>query len=148
MTLSILLFTGQYDDRKTVIQDDVNSVLVARLLAFFGEISWGIQVAWATQVIARHMPLRGSEEAQKRVRTYIPRVSYYLVFAVITGNIFSVIGTITANSVFFVVEETFWATIYFFGAVCNVFLWYFVCDSWSFDWGRNCFGYRVNPFLE
>ena len=126
----------------------MNSILAARLLAFVGEISWGIQIGWAIRVMARNIPLRGGEATRRRIRTIIPLVGYFISACAIIANISSVAAMVTRNYALSVVEETLWACMFFSGSVSSFILWHFGIDAWSFDWGSNCFGYDINPFDE
>jgi hypothetical protein len=128
---------GLYNARRTIIDDPVNSVIIARFGAFVGEISWGIQIAWALRVIARHVPMRGSERTKKILRTVIPVVSYFMAACAIVANIMSVVGMVTTNYIFPTVEEALWGCMFFAGAICALCLWHWGCDSFSFDWGSN-----------
>lgn len=140
------IITGQYNARVTVIDNPVNAIIIGRMFAFVGEICWGQQISWAMRTIARNIPMRGPLIWQQRVRAVCIFISYWLVTFAIVGNIMSVTGTITKNYVFPTVEETLWACLFFFGAVCALLIWFFGCDTWSFDYGRNCFGWDINPF--
>jgi hypothetical protein len=116
------------------------------MLAFVGEICWGIQMGWALRVIARNLPLRGSPTIQVAIRKVVPMVGYLVPFCAILGNIMSVTGMITTNYIFPTIEESVWGILFLTGAISSVILWHFGCDSWSFDYGSNCFGYDINPF--
>jgi hypothetical protein len=140
--------SAQYNKRITIIPDAVNSIIIARMLAFCGEICWGIQIGWAMRTIARNLPMRGSQITVKRVRTAVIFISYWLSLFAIVGNICSVASMITANFSLAAAEESLWACLFFFGGVSAITLWHFGVDSWSFDWGSNCFGYDINPFDE
>ena len=92
--------------------------------------------------------MRGSEATQRRLRTVIPIICVFIPLFAILGNICSVVGMVTANYLFVVIEETLWACIFFFGGCSALCLWHYGCDAWSFDYGSNCFGWDINPFDE
>ena len=137
---------GQYNTRVTIINSEWNSVLIERLLAFFGEISWGIQIGWSLRVISLTVPLRGSPRIQKMIRTCIPIVGIVVSSCAIIANISSCIALVSTNNAFSAAEESFWAFIFFLTGISSFILWHFGCDSFTFAYGANCFGYDINPF--
>jgi len=138
----------QYNNRQTLIDSSVNSVLLQRCLAFVGEISWGIQLGWGLRVIGKNLPLRGTELTQYRIRTGVTYTSYVISSFAFIANCCSLTGTITSDYAFPTAEESLWASLYLMGSICAMFLWHFGVDSWSFQLGANCFGWDINPFVH
>lgn len=142
------MYSGKYNERITIIDGEINSILVARMLAFVGEICWGIQIGWALGMISANLPLKGSPKTNARLRKGIRIVAYIIPLFAIIANCCSVAGTVTTNFALALSENSFWTAIFFFGGISSMLLWHFGCDSFSYSWGSNCFGWDINPFDE
>jgi len=87
----------QYNKRLVVYDTSASSILLERLLAFFGEVSWGTIMGLCLAVISHAVPLRGSERVSSRIRTVIPMVGALMSVCALTANICSNIGTVTTD---------------------------------------------------
>jgi hypothetical protein len=124
---------SQYNARLVLVDNPVNSVLAARLLATVGEICWAVQVSWALRTIARNVPLSRALPSTAFmhvfIRSWIPRLSHLLWIFAATAQVFSITGMVTTNYAFNVVEDTLWALNFLLAAVCALALWRFACDE-------------------
>jgi len=120
----------QYDNRITIIDNPVNSVLAARLLAAVGESCWAIQFSWAIRVIAWHIPLRkGGPKSTFFVRSVIPVITYVTSVVACVAQIFSIAGMVSTNYYYNVWEESLWACIFILATTCSISIWVLGTDD-------------------
>lgn len=118
-----------YNKRQTIVDSPVNSILIARMFAFVGEICWGIQMTWALAVVVGALPLRGSQWTQSMMITWIPRIAGTMLLFDVVANCCSVAGVVTTNYAFVVTEETLWAGIFSGFGICSGSMWVWSSDA-------------------
>ena len=99
------IFPTLYLSNTCFIPGPESSPLLARMLAFVGEICWITQVALS---IINASLLTGR-------RVFVRVLCYLSIFIIFCAEIFSTIGTVTKNSLWFTLEEGSWV---FAAATC------------------------------
>jgi hypothetical protein len=126
-----------YNSRTTIIDDDINSILLARFLAAIGEICWGTQIALAYVAISRSLPMRGRESVRRFILNNMPRIAKLIVLLDVTAQCFSCAGAVTTSYRYVLVEESLWTIIFLLMGISGIFLWAYGCDDWELNFIKN-----------
>jgi len=106
------LLPSQYNTRIVIVDNSVNDVLAARLLAAVGETCWAIQWSWALRVIAVNSPLVPGALAHSVVRRGVPVLTYVTASLGGIAQLFSIAGMVSTNYYWNVWEESLWACVF------------------------------------
>ncbi|GMI26160.1 hypothetical protein TeGR_g2082 [Tetraparma gracilis] len=91
-------FPTVYLSRACIVDTFLSNILLARLLAFVGELTWMVQVSHSLKQVNRQLENNPA----------VNKLANGVIFLIACAECFSTYATITKNSLFFTLEEGSW----------------------------------------